>query len=78
MNMSSDLKKLVDELEEIFIQRGSSLDAPARKAFKEQIDNLKKAVNDANAAEKRRLTAEALKVLAALLSVVTNVMTFLK
>ncbi|MGU7816987.1 hypothetical protein [Burkholderia sp. AW49-1] len=76
--MSSNLKKLVGELELILVERGDSLDAPAREAFQVQIDNLKKEVDEAKAAEIGRLTFDVLNVLAALLGVVTNVMTLLK
>jgi len=76
--MSSDLKKLVGELERVFAERGGSLDAPARDAFQAQINGLMRAVDEADAAEMSRLRFDALNVLAALLSVITNVMTFLK
>ncbi|WP_407971008.1 hypothetical protein ACJ51O_00340 [Burkholderia pyrrocinia] len=76
--MSSDLKKLVRELENVLVERGDSLDAPARAAFQAQIGRLKRAADEAKAAEISRLTLDALNVLAALLSVVTNVMTLLK
>lgn len=76
--MSFDLKKLVDELESVLAQRGSSLDAPAREAIQARIDNLKRAVEEANAADVAKLRVEALNALATLLSVVTNVMTLLR
>jgi hypothetical protein len=76
--MSSDLKKLVGELEDVLAQRGGSLDAPARDAFKARIENLKRAIDEADAAEVSRLRVDALNVLAALLSVITNVMTLLR
>ena len=76
--MSSNLKKLVGELELLLVERGDSLDAPAREAFQVQIDNLKREIDEAKTAEISRLTFDALNVLAALLSVITNVMTLLK
>lgn len=76
--MSSDLKKLVGELERVLAERGGSLDAPARDAFQARIDGLKRAVDEVEAAEMGRLSIDALNVLAALLSVITNVMTLLK
>ena len=76
--MSSDLKKLVGELERVLAERGGSLDAPAWDAFQARIDGLKRAVDEADAAEMSRLTIDALNVLAALLSVITNVMTLLR
>lgn len=76
--MSFDLKKLVEELESVLAQRGSSLDAPAREAVQARIDNLKRAVEEASAADDARLRVEALNALATLLSVVTNVMTLLR
>ena len=76
--MSSDLKRLVSELEKVLAERGGSLDAPAHNEFKVQIENLKRAIEEANAAEMRRLSVDALNMLAALLSVITNLMTFLQ
>lgn len=76
--MNSDLKKLVLALERVLVERGGSLDAPARDAFHEQIDNLKREVDEADEAKARELGAAALNLLASLLSVVTNVMTFWK
>ena len=76
--MSYDLKRLVSELERVFADRGGLLDAPARDAFQARIDDLKRAVDDADAAEMARLRVDALNVLAALLSVITNVVTLLK
>ena len=76
--MSYDLKRLVSELESVFAERGGLLDAPARDAFQARIDDLKRAVDDADAAEMARLRVDALNVLAALLSVITNVVTLLK
>ena len=76
--MSSDLKKLVGELERVLAERGGSLDAPARGDFETQIESLKRAIDEADAAEMRRLSFDALNVAAALLSIITNVMTLLR
>lgn len=76
--MSSDLKKLVEELERALSERGGSLDAPARDLFHAQIDGLKNAIEMADAAEIHRLRYDALNVFATLVSVITNVMTLLR
>ena len=76
--MSSDLKKLVEALEKVLHEQNSSLDAPAREAFQEQIDKLKRGVDEADEANARQLSADVLSVLGSLLSVVTNVMTLFK
>ena len=75
--MSSDLKKLVNDLETL-VERGDLLDAPARDALITQIESLKRAIDDADAVTLQRLIAEALSIFANLLSVITNVMTLLK
>ena len=75
--MSSDLKKLVNDLETL-VERGDLLDAPAREALITQIESLKRAIDDADAVTLQRLIAEALSIFANLLSVITNVMTLLK
>jgi len=76
--MSKDLKKLVDELERVLVERGGSLDAPAREAFQVQLNSLKKAVDEADSAQMVKLRYDALNMLATLLSVITNVMTLLR
>lgn len=77
--MSNDLKKLVEELESVLAQRGSLFDAPAREAFQSRIDSLKTAIEkEASAVELVKLYSEAFNLLAALLGVVTNVMTLLQ
>lgn len=76
--MRSDLKKLVEALERVLSERGGSLDAPAREAFYEQIDKLKRRVEEAGETELWEVSAAALNLLAALLSVFTNVMTLWK
>lgn len=78
MSMRSDLKKLVEALERVLSERGGLLDAPAREAFYEQIEKLKRRIEEAGETELWELSAAVLSVLAALLSVVTNVMTFWK
>ena len=76
--MSSELKKLVCELETMLAERGDLLDAPARDAFSTQIESLKRAIDEADAAASRRLMVDAMDLTAAVLSVVTNVMMLLK
>lgn len=76
--MSSELKRLVSELEVLLAERGDSLDAPAREAFSTQIESLKRAIDEADAEASRRLMVDAVDLMAAVLSVVTNVMTLLK
>ena len=75
--MSSNLKKLVNELENL-VARCDLLDAPAREAFSTQIESLKRAIDDADAAASQQLKADAISIFANLLSVITNVMTLLK
>jgi hypothetical protein len=77
-SMNSELKTLVEALERVLSERGGSLDAPAREAFYEQIEKLKRRIDEAGETDFVELSAAALNVLAALLSVVTNVMTFWK
>ena len=76
--MSSDLKRLVGELGNLLATRGVLLDAPARDEFETWLDRLKKAVDEADAEAADRLRVDALDLFAALLSVLTNVMTLLK
>ena len=76
--MHSCLKKLVAELEKALVLRDGSLDAHAQDDLKVQIENLKKAIDEADAAKQRQLAVEGLNTLAALLSVATNVLTLLK
>ena len=76
--MSSDLKRLVDELGNLLATRGVLLDAPARDEFETWLDRLKKAVDEADAEAADRLRVDSLDLFAALLSVLTNVMTLLK
>lgn len=76
--MSSELKRLVSGLETLLAERGDLLDAPARDAFSTQIESLKRAIDEADAAASRRLMVDAMDLTAAVLSVVTNVMTLLK
>ncbi len=74
----SDMKKLVDELGNLLDVRGGSLDAPARDEFRARLDGLKIAIDEAEAAEARRIGNDLIELTAALLGVITNVMTLLK
>ena len=76
--MSNDLKKLVEELESVLDQRGSSLEAPALEALEARLISLKRAAEESNANEIAQLRMEAINILAALVSIVTNVMTLLR
>ena len=76
--MPSDLKGLVAELQRVLAERGSLLDAHTLDTMTTQIENLKRAIDEADAAEHRRLRVDALNVVAALISVITNVTTLLK
>ena len=76
--MSSELKRLVGELEILLAERGNLLDAPARDAFSTRIESLKRAIDEADAEATHRLTVDVFDLMAAVLSVVTNVMTLLK
>ena len=75
--MSSDLKKLVEELECLLIERGGSLDAPARREFEAHVGRLKESIESEDAKKLAEVRKDALQTMAALLSVVTNVMTLL-
>lgn len=74
----SDMKRLVDELESQLDVRGGMLDAPARNEFRARLDDLKQAIDAAEAAEAQRIANDLIEFAAALLSVITNVMTLLK
>ena len=74
----SDMKRLVDELDYLLAVRGGSLDAPARDEFRARLDGLNKAIDVAEAAEAHRIGNDLIDLTAALLSVVTNVITLLK
>jgi hypothetical protein len=76
--MTSDLKRLALELRQLIEERGGLLDAPAREAFELRIELLTRGIDEAEAAQGARLQVEALDLFAALLSVITNVMTLLK
>lgn len=76
--MTSDLKRLVGELEFLLVERGDLFDAPARDAFETRIESLKRAIDEADAAAARRLRVDVLDLTASVLSVITNVMALLK
>jgi hypothetical protein len=73
-----NLKNQIHELEELFNLHHSQLNTEVRVAMKIKLDELKKQVEQADAANKRHIASEALRFLSSLLSVVTNVMTLLK
>ena len=71
---SSDLKKLVVELDTWLDSRGGLLDAPARDELKARLDRCAAAIEVAiEEEEKARIRAELLQVGATLISVLTNV-----
>lgn len=72
---SSDLKKLVVELDLWLDSRGGLLDAPARDELKARLDRCTKAIEVAIEDEERaRIRAELLQIAATLVSLFTNVM----
>lgn len=73
-----NLKNLTQELETLLDQNRGQLNTEVFASLKLKIDSLKQEVDSADAAQRRQLAAEALRLLAVLLSVVTNVMTLLK
>lgn len=73
-----NLKNLTQELETLLDQNRGQLNTEVFASLKFKIDSLKQEVDSADAAQRRQLAAEALRLLAVLLSVVTNVMTLLK
>jgi len=76
--MSSDLKKLVVELDSWLDERGSLLDAPAREELKARLGRCIAAIEVAVEEEERaRIRAELLDITATLVTVFTNVMTYL-
>ena len=76
--MSFELKRLVGELECWLAKRGDLLDAPARDEFEVSIKRLKQAVDEADAESENRLMQDAMNLMAAALSVLTNVMALWK
>ena len=72
------LKNLIQEFDELLNQHRGQLDTEVLASMKLAVDKLKQEVDLADAARTRQLASEALKLLASLLSVVTNVMTLWK
>ena len=73
-----DLKKIVNEIEAILLKQSSCIDARAREGLNSRIEDLKREIDEADAAELIRRNGEALEILATLLSLITNVMTLWK
>jgi hypothetical protein len=71
------LKDLVLEFEELMHQHHGQLNTEVSTEMQFKVDQLKQKIVEADAAEMRQLAAEALELLATLLSIVTNVMTLL-
>ena len=71
---SSDLKKLVVELDVWLDSRGGLLDAPARDELKARLERCAAAIEVAiEEEESARIRAEVLRIGATLISVLTNV-----
>lgn len=73
-----NLKNLVQELQQLLDQHHGQLNTEVLAAMQFKVDQLKQKIDEADAAQQRQLASEALRLLASLLSVVTNVMTLLK
>lgn len=73
-----NLKNQIQELDELLELNHSQLNTEVRAAMKLRINVLKEQVDQADAAGRRRIALEALRLMALLLSIVTNVMTLLK
>lgn len=73
-----NLKNLVHELQQLLDQHHGQLNTEVSAAMQFKVDQLKQKIDEADAAQQRQLASEALRLLASLLSVVTNVMTLLK
>ena len=71
------LKDLVLEFEELMHQHHGQLNTEVSAEMQFKVDQLKQKIDEADAVEMRQLAAEALELLATLLSIVTNVMTLL-
>lgn len=73
-----NLKNLVQELQQLLDQHHGQLSTEVLAAMQFKVDQLKQKIDEADAAQQRQLASEALRLLASLLSVVTNVLTLLK
>lgn len=73
-----NLKKQIEELEELFDLTHSQLNTEVRAEMKKKIEMLKKQVDQADAASRGRIASEALRLMASLLSIITNVMKLLE
>ncbi|AOZ00890.1 hypothetical protein BKK81_17775 [Cupriavidus sp. USMAHM13] len=71
-------KKQIQELDELFDLTCSQLNTEVRATMKDKIAQLKRQADRADAASRQQLASEALRLMASLLSVVTNVMTLWK
>ncbi|MBW0183266.1 MAG: hypothetical protein KXJ60_05315 [Hydrogenophaga sp.] len=73
-----NLKKQLQELEELLDLTHGQLNTEVRAVMKFKIGQLKKQADEADAIDQWRIASEAAQLLASLLSIVTNVMTLLK
>lgn len=72
------LKNQLQEFDELLELHRGQLDTDVLVTMKLALDRMKQEVDLADAAQQRRIASEVLKLLASLLSVVTNVMTLWK
>ena len=73
-----NLKNLVKEFEQLLHQNHSRLDTEEFATMQLKVDQMKQEIDKADSARKRELASEALRLLASLLSILTNVTTLLK
>jgi len=73
-----NLKKQIQELETLLDLTRGQLNTEVHAAMQDKIVQLKKQVDQADAASRRQIASEALRLMASLLSMITNVITLLK
>lgn len=73
-----NLKKQIQELETLLDLTRGQLNTEVHAAMQDRIVQLKKQVDKADAASRRQIASEALRLMASLLSMITNVITLLK
>lgn len=77
-NAMRHLKNQLQEFDELLELHRGQLDTDVLVTMKLALDRMKQEVDLADAAQQRQIASEVLKLLASLLSVVTNVMTLWK
>ncbi|MFC4275328.1 hypothetical protein [Achromobacter aloeverae] len=73
-----NLKNQIQELDELLDLTHGQLNTEVRVAMKLKIAELKRQADQADALTQGKIASEALRLLASLLSVITNVITLLK